>query len=174
MQLDATQYRLALANLGSKAAVFTDPPAHFRNWLVEKGLPGPLVDFLVANSIQSELPFPGGSGGMWTPEDIMELNDQESAILACGLLGLGNAINGDFIVLDLAPGTDSVGFVSHDELWGRNPPADVREIYSHVDNSIHEMLAGISLELREWQAGLRTTPDYPIDYGGALDRELES
>lgn len=169
MKLDARKYREALSNLGPRPAVFVDAPPEFRRWLEEKRLPSSLVEFLIVNAVNDNIPFPGGSGGVWTPEDIMSLNERDSAILDGGLIALASAINFDFIVVDLAEGTDQVGFVSHDELW-EDSPANVRDVYVPVDESIHEILDGISRELREWMAGTRTSPNYPIDYYSALDR----
>ena len=169
MMLDSQKYREALSNLGPESAVFVEPPIHFREWLNEKRLPTELANFLVSNAIRDELPFPTGCGGMWTAQEIMELNDQEPAILGGGLFAVGNAINGDFIVLDLAEGAHGAGFVSHDELW-EGPPRPVREFYVAVSESIHEMLAGISSELRAWIAGSRTGSNFPIDYCSALER----
>jgi hypothetical protein len=172
MKLNSLKYRQALADLGPVSPTFCDPPAEFRNWLDAKGLPTALKDFLIANAVSAGLPFPGGSGGVWTPADIVILNDQESAMLADGLLAVANAINGDFIVVDLAEGVDQVGFVSHDELWERSPPP-VRSIFAPVDASIHELLAGISHELRAWQGGPGEKRGYPIDYCSAIQRRRD-
>jgi hypothetical protein len=172
MRIDSPRYRDALSNLGPEPAVFTEPPTRFREWLNEKRLPTEFAEFLAGNTICDNLPFADGAGGIWTPADMMTLNDQESAILASGLFAVGNAINGDFIVIDLTEGNDQVGFVSHDELW-ENPPANVREIFVPVDRSIHEMLVGISSQLRAWMAGGSDEPNYPIDYCSALERKQD-
>lgn len=167
MKLDARKYREALSKFGPKAAIFFTPPPKFRRWLEQKRLPRPLIRFLVANSLRSIVPFPGGSGGMWTPARIMIGNDEEPTLLDNGLFALGSAINGDIIVVDLTE--DRVGFVSHDELW-EHAPTNVRDIFVPVDQTLHEMLAGISLELWEWMAGTRTSRNYPVDYSSALVR----
>jgi len=161
VKLDPRKYREILSGLGPVAPVFTKPDDKFREWLSEKRVPTALATFLIENAVCKDVPFEGGCGGMWTPEDIMALNDQESAILACRLLALGNSTNGDFIAIDLTEGIDEVGFVSHDELW-ENPPGGVREIFIPVDKSIHEMLAGMS-----------GPDDYPADYSSAIERRQE-
>lgn len=169
MKLNAQEYREALFHLGPEPPVFTQPSDSFREWLREKRLPVALMEFLIANSVRDNVPFPDGCGGVWAPEDIMALNDQESSILGSGLFAVGNTINGDFIVIDLLQDSQ-VGYVSHDELW-ENRPANVRQIFAVVDETIHGVLVGISSELREWIAGTRTTANYPIDYSGALERQ---
>lgn len=170
MKLNSQKYREALSKLGPTPAVFVEPPIHFREWLNAKLLPPVFVDFLVGNAIRDELPFPGGGGGAWTPQDMVDLNDQEAAILAGGFFAVGNAINGDFIVINLAEGCDEAGFVSHDELW-EGPPRPVREFYVAVAESIDEMLAGISSRLRACITGSKISSNYPIDYCDALERE---
>src|SRR5437773_92565 len=101
MALDAQKYRDALADLGPEWPVFIDPPGNFRAWLAERRLPADVVEFLLKTAVAGNIPFPSGCGGMWSPDDIMVLNDHESAILADGLLAVGNSTNGDFIVIDL-------------------------------------------------------------------------
>jgi hypothetical protein len=173
MPLNSQKCRDALAGLGPEQPVFIDPPADFRAWLAQKRLPGDVVEFLLRTAVAANVPFPSGCGGMWTPHDIMVLNDQESDILAGGLLAVGNSTNGDFIVINLRDDQRQAGFVGHDELarnyaearsWG-----DVREIFAPVADSLDEMLAGISADNWEYLRG--ETSDwgrYPRDYCDAL------
>jgi hypothetical protein len=167
MALNSQKYRDALANLGPKPASFTAPPAAFHDWLVERQLPNDLADFLQANALGAHVPFPSGCGGMWTPQDIMVLNDQEAAIFAAGLFAVGNATNGDFIVIDLRDERRPAGFVSHDELWGR-PSDDVRAFFILVAESLDEMLTGMSGALWECLRGEKRELRYPTDYCDAL------
>jgi hypothetical protein len=148
MALNAQKYRDVLADLGPEKPVFIEPPADFRAWLTQKRLPDDVAEFLLRTAIADGVSFPNGAGGMWSPRDIMVLNDQEADILAGGLLAVGNAINGDFIVIDLRDEQRQAGFVGHDEL-ARNYEAarswgDVREIFAPVADSLDEMLAGMS------------------------------
>jgi hypothetical protein len=173
MALNAQKYRDALTHLGHEKPVFIDPPGAFRIWLAEKQLPGDVVEFLLGTAVAENVPFPNGCGGMWTPRDIMVLNDQESDILAGGLLAVGNSINGDFIVIDLRDDQRQAGFVGHDEL-ARNYEAarswgDVREIFVPVADSLHEMLVDMSGVLWAYFRGETSEQNhYPCDYCDAL------
>jgi hypothetical protein len=172
MLLDSAKYRSALSALGPRPANFVVPPPVFQEWLEAKSLPPALVRFLIENAVSEGLPFASGTGGMWTPDNIMALNDQESAILAAGLLAIGNTGNGDFIVIDLAEGVNGVGFVSHDELWDA-APTNVREIFISVDESIHLLLNGMASEDRRWKEASERQKErkYPVDYCSALVRK---
>jgi hypothetical protein len=173
MALNAQRYRDALTHLGHEPPVFIDPPAAFRAWLVEKRLPGDVVEFLLGIAIAANVPFPSGCGGMWTPRDIMVLNDQESDILAGGLLAVGNSTNGDFIVIDLRDDRRQAGFVGHEELWRTYDEArswaDVREIFAPVADSLDEMLAGMSGDHWAYLRGDTSERGrFPWDYCDAL------
>jgi hypothetical protein len=173
MALNAQKCRDALADLGPERPLFNDPPGDFRAWLAQKQLPADVVEFLLLTAVAENVPFPNGSGGMWTPRDIMVLNDQEADILAGSLLAVGNSTNGDFIVIDLRDEQRQAGFVGHDELarnyeearsWG-----NVREIFAPVADSLDEMLAGMSDD--HWKALRDETWEwgrYPRDYCDAL------
>ena len=168
MALNSQKYRDALAHLGQKRAVFTDPPEAFHAWLTEKQLPGDLVEFLLGTALAAAVPFPNGSGGMWTPRDVMDLNDQESAILSAGLFAVGSAVNGDFIVIDLRDERRQAGFVGHDEL-AESSSGDVRAIFVPVADSIDEMLVGMSGALWEcFRSDAGEQNSYPCDYCDAL------
>ncbi|HEY3965395.1 MAG TPA: hypothetical protein VGM05_12640 [Planctomycetaceae bacterium] len=151
MKLDAQKYREILRDSGSVTPTFAAPDEKFREWLSQKRVPLPLVEFLIENAVRDEVPIDSGCGGMWTPEGIMENNDQKSAILASGLLAVGHSIIGDFIAIDLTEGIDEVGYVSHEELRG-DPPADIRDIFDPVAASIHEMLAEMAAESDDYPA----------------------
>ena len=173
MALSAQGYRDALTHLGHEQPVFIDPPAPFRKWLAEKQLPCDVAEFLVGTALAAHVPFPNGCGGMWTPRDIMVLNDQESDILGGGLLALGTAVNGDFIVMDLHSELRQAGFVGHDELARNYEEArawrDVREIFVPVAASLDEMLVCMSVAL--WGYFRGEAPEqslYPCDYCDAL------
>jgi hypothetical protein len=173
MALNAQKCRDALADLGPEQPVFIDPSADFRAWLAQKRLPGDVVEFLLRTAVAANVPFPSGCGGMWTLRDIMVLNDQESDILAGGLLAVGNSTNGDFIVIDLRDDQRQAGFVSHDELWRNYEEArswgDVREIFAPVADSLDEMLAGMSADHWEYLRGETSERGrYPWDYYDAL------
>ena len=173
MALNAQKCRNALTYLGYKQPAFIDPPADFRAWLAEKQLPGDVVEFLLGVAVAANVPFPNGCGGMWPPRDIMDLNDQESDILAGGLLAVGNSTNGDFIVIDLRDGQRRAGFVGHDELARNYEEAkswnDVREIFAPVADSLDEMLVNVSGVL--WECFRGDEPEenrYPCDYCDAV------
>jgi hypothetical protein len=174
MALDSQKYRDALAHLGDEQPVFVKPSAAFRAWLAKNRLPADVVDFLLKNAISKSLPFAGGAGGIWSLSDIMVLNDQEWSFLKGGFLAVGNAVNGDFIVVDLRDKRRRAGFVGHDELAGNYSEAahlqdDPRAIFVPVDDSLDGFLSGVSDSLRH---SLRSDPlgqhDYPIDYCDAL------
>jgi hypothetical protein len=172
MALNAQKCRDALAHLGHEQPVFVDAPVAFNTWLTAKQLPTDVVKFLLETAVADHIPFLGGCGGMWTPEDVMVLNDQESDILAGGLLAVGSAINGDFIVIDLRDEQRQAGFVSHDELARNDDEArswtDVREIFVPVAVSLHEMLEGISAQLWECSRREELPRTYPIDFCDAF------
>ena len=173
MGLNAQKCRDALAGLGPEQPVFIEPPADFRAWLAQKRLPSDVVQFLLRTAVAANVPFPTDTGGMWTPRDIMVLNDQESDLLARGLLAVGNSTNGDFIVIDVRDDRRQAGFVGHDELARSYEEArswtDVREIFAPVADSLDEMLAAMSAdhwgylrgETSEWGR-------YPRDYCDAV------
>jgi hypothetical protein len=166
MTLDAAKFRDALAKLGPEQPLFIDPPADFRAWLGEKRLPDDVVAFLLDTAIGNTVPFPDGSGGMCPTCDIKCLNEQESDILAAGLLGVGFSINGDFIVIDLRDDARQAGFVSHDDLWEESAK-DAREFFAPVFDSLDGMVARMSV-------CLRGGADYPCDYYSALSWRKES
>jgi hypothetical protein len=128
-----------------------------------------VVEFLLRTAVAANIPFPSGCGGMWTPHDIMLLNDQEAAILAGGLLAVGNSTNGDFIVIDLLDEPRQARFVGHDELWDTGSWTDVREIFAPVADSLDEMLAAMSADHWDYVRG-KTSKwcRYPRDYCDAL------
>jgi hypothetical protein len=102
-----------------------------------------------------------GAGGIWTPSDVMVLNDQEEALSCSCLFGVGNAINGDFIVIDFATGEGRSGFVDHDKLAAKEPSDDVRDAFMPVAKSIGEMLQGMT-----------DVDGFPYDYWAAIDRPI--
>lgn len=169
MALDAQKCRNALLGLGPVQPVFIDPSAEFRTWLNQRRLPPDVSEFLLRTAVATNVPFPSGCGGIWTPRDIMVLNDQEENILAGGLLAVGSSTNGDFIVIDLRDGHRQAGFVSHESLWEGNSWTGIREIFAPVADSLDEMLAAMSAD--DWQA-LRDDAykwgGYPRDYCDAI------
>jgi hypothetical protein len=99
----------------------------------------------------------------------MLLNDQEAALLAGGLLAVGNSTNGDFIVIDLRDERRQAGFVGHDELWDAASWTDVREIFAPVAESLDEMLAAMSADHWDYLRGKTSKwGRYPRDYCDAL------
>lgn len=177
MKLNSERFREILAGLGPKPAVFTRPPDGYREWLVEKRVPPELVKFLVDNALGDIAPFPNGCGSMWTPDGVMAFNTKAPELLGCGLFAIGSAVNGDYIVIDVTPGTDRAGFVCHAEYWHdfwEHPEVNVRKIFIPVDNSIHELLTGMSDELHGILDGTKDPerPDaYPTDYYAAEERQ---
>jgi hypothetical protein len=170
MALNSQRYRASLTRLGDEQPVFVEPSAAFRTWLVAKRLPEDVVEFVSENAIAENLAFRTGSGGMWPPQDIVDLNEQESSFLAGGFLAVGNTITGDFIVIDLRDPGRRAGFVGHDELAGNYAEAqhlkdDPRAIFVPVADSLDELLAGVSAALGE---GFASDPpgqhSFPIDY----------
>jgi hypothetical protein len=171
--LSALKFREALAGLGPQQPVFIDPPPEFLAWLAQNRLPDDLVEFLLRTAVAANVPFPSGCGGLWTPREIMALNNEQSDILAGGLLAVGNSTNGDFIVIDVRDDRRQAGFVGHDELARSYEEArswtDVREIFAPVADSLDEMLAAMSAdhwgylrgETSEWGR-------YPRDYCDAV------
>jgi len=127
----------------------------YRDWLAGRPLPEELTGFLLENALGGEASF-DGLGGMWTPESVMGLNDQESSLPACGLLGVGSAVNGDFLVVDFAKGDGESGFVSHDLLWERNRGGDARLGYVPAARSIGKLLHGLT-----------AIDGFPMDYDSA-------
>jgi hypothetical protein len=86
---------------------------------------------------------------------------------------VGNAINGDFIVIDLRSEQRQAGFVGHDELARNYEEArlwrDVREIFVPVAASLDELLVGMSGAL--WECFRGEAPErnrYPCDYCDAV------
>jgi hypothetical protein len=104
MRMRPDLFRPAVRRLtGGKAVTFGSSDPTNRRWLAKRKLPEVLTRFLLENAPSAETSF-DCAGGMWTPKDVMELNDQEKAMPASGLFAVGNAINGDFIVIDFKNG----------------------------------------------------------------------
>jgi hypothetical protein len=151
-------FRAAVRRLtGGEAVTFGTTDPTYRDWLSKKRLPEELKRFLIENSLSCEASF-DGLGGMWTPSLAMELNDQEEALSRNGLFGVGNATNGDFIVIEFTTGEGQSGFVSHDKLWDEGPFPSVRDAFMPVAVSIGDMLHGMT-----------SVEDFPYDYWRALD-----
>jgi hypothetical protein len=155
LRLRPDLFRAAVRRMtGGRAVTFGTSDPAYRDWLIARRLPEELMHFLMENALNSEVSF-DGTGGMWTPELVMRLNDQEEALSSCGLFGVGNAINGDFIVIDFGPGNGTSGFVDHDELARKGPSDDVRDAFASVARSIGGMLHGMT-----------AVEGFPHDYWG--------
>jgi hypothetical protein len=136
-------FRLAVRRMtGGRAVVFGSTDPTYRDWLTRRGLPEELIRFLIGNALSAEVSF-DGTGAMWTSESIVGLNDQEQTMPSTGLLGVGNATNGDFIVIDFARGDGTSGFVSHDLLWERST-GEPRDAFVPVARSIGGLLHGMT------------------------------
>ncbi len=160
LRFRADLYRAAVRQLtGGEAMTLGTTDPTYRDWLTSRRLPQELTGFLIDNALSSPATFEG-SGGMWTPEDVMTLNDQEEAMPSAGLLAVGNAINGDFIVIDFARGDGTSGFVSHDLLWEQST-GQLRDAFVPVARSIGEMLHGMT-----------SVEDFPFDYWAARDNPI--
>lgn len=161
LRLRAELFQAAVRQLsGGEAVTFgTDDPTYI-DWLAKRQLPEELKQFLVENALSCETTF-DGTGGMWAPRDVMVLNDQEEALSSSALLGVGNAINGDFIVIDFATGQGRSGFVAHELLADKGPSEDVGDAFMPVARSIGEMLHGMV-----------AVEDFPYDYWDAVDRPI--
>jgi hypothetical protein len=180
MPLDTEKYREALVGLGPVQPVFVDPPSGFRVWLAQKRVPSDVIEFLVRSAVAADVPFPSGSGGIWPPNDIILLNEDYPNMLAAGLLAIGNAANGDFLVIDLRDDQRQAGYVGHDELFEkvvrtsgeRKEWHDVREIFAPVTGSLDEMLAGLSADLWKFLSSdsSQWSGRYPRDYSDAVSR----
>lgn len=155
LRFRADLFRRAIKRLtGGRSVAFGSADTTFHDWLATTQLPQELAHFLGENALNAEASF-DGLGGMWTPDAMMDLNDQEG-LPACGLVGVGSAINGDFIVIDYATGDGASGFVSHDLLWERGRVKDARQAYVPAARSIGEMLHGMT-----------TVEGFPVDYWAA-------
>jgi hypothetical protein len=153
MRLRPDLFRPAVRRLtGGKTVTFGSSDPTYGRWLAKRKLPEELTRFLLENAPSAETSF-DCAGGMWTPKDVMELNDQEKAMPASGLFAVGSAINGDFIVIDFKEGDGASGFVSHDLLRDGKPVKKPRQAYIPVARSIGEMLHGMT-----------TVEQFPYDY----------
>jgi hypothetical protein len=159
MNLRPDLFRAAVRRLTDGETVTfgtTDPT--YRDWLSKRQLPEELTQFLIENSLSAEASF-DGFGGMRTPSLIMELNDQEEEGLSGnGLFGVGNAINGDFIVIKFTTGEGQSGYVSHDLLWEPGLSDDEPDPFMPVAVSIGEMLHGLT-----------SVDGFPCDFWAARD-----
>jgi hypothetical protein len=153
LRLREDLYRRALQRLtGGSRLTFGVFEPKYRDWLMQKNVPEELREFLLANALSGVTSF-AGLGGMWTPEDVMELNAQEEALSCSGLFGVGDTINGDFIVIDFGMGNGTAGYVSHDLLPEIEASGDARKGFHPVAKSIGEMLHGMT-----------TVESFPYDY----------
>ena len=162
LRLKEDLFRVAVKRLtGGESVTFGSDDPRFRDWLAKRLLPGELARFLTENALSPSASF-DGLGGIWTAEEIMELNDQEEALPSAGLLAVGSTTNGDFLVIDFMEGGGVSGFVSHDLLW-EDPPGDVRRAYIPVARSIGEMLHGMT-----------SVAGFPFDYWAAPTTRFSS
>lgn len=157
MRLMAELFRAAIGRLrGGEMVVFGADAPEFREWLQQRSLPAALVQFLLENSLSRHVSF-NGVGGMWTPADIIEWNEQEEALYPAGLIAVGSATNGDPIVIHFLEGAGLAGFASHDLLCDE----ESQNFYLPVARSIGEMLHGMT-----------TVEDFPRDYWDAKDNPI--
>jgi hypothetical protein len=159
MHLRPDLFRVAVRRLkGGDAVIFGTNDPSYRDWLGKRQLPEELTQFLIENSLSADTSF-DGVGGMWTPNEIMQLNDQEEEGLSGnGLFGVGNTGTGDFIVINFITGDGQSGFVSHDLL----PEPDVnREGY--------DVFKPIAVSIGDLLHGMTAIEGFPYDFWIALE-----
>lgn len=121
-----------------------------RAWLEHFGASSELIELLRKNPFASEVRF--GHVTFDEVNRIPEHNDREenAPLRAAGLLIIGSGLNGDPIVVDVR--ADSVGYVSHDELW-EGTPVDLAAI--HCD---------LGMSVPAFYRLAATEADFPVDY----------
>lgn len=144
---------------GDRAVAFGTGDAGFRDWLARRRLPAELVRFLIENALSFDV-CSDDVGAIYDPEGVMAINDQEETrcLAYSGLFGVGNAINGDWIVIDVIEGEGQAGFVDHDALADKGPEDDARDAFMPAARSIGEMIHGLT-----------AIDDFPHDYWAARD-----
>ncbi len=126
-----------------------------RIWLEQFGASSSLIELLKKFPFASHVQF--GNVTFHEVNRIPEYNDldENKPLREKGLLKIGDGLNGDPIVINSQ--TDTVGYVSHDELW-EEPPADLEPI--HCD---------LGLSVSDFYLAAATKADFPVDFYAAQD-----
>ena len=126
-----------------------------RAWLEQFGASSSLIATLRKFPFASHVQF--GNVTFNEVNRIPEYNDQDEnkPLREKGLLIIGGGLNGDPIVVDTQ--TDTVGYISHDELW-EGPPANIDAI--HCD---------LGLNVSDFYLAAATEADFPVDCYAARD-----
>lgn len=126
-----------------------------RAWLEQFGASSGLIEILKEYPFATHVRF--GNVTFNDVNRIPEYNDldQNKPLREKGLLIIGDGLNGDPIVVNIL--TDTVGYVSHDELW-EGPPADLEPIHCDLGYSVSDFYLAAA-----------TKSDFPVDFYAAQD-----
>ena len=112
---------------------FESASSIFIEWCKFKQLPDTIIAFFRNHCVK--LIDPGIEGLIYTQSEIRKWNDSHPAYLHEGLLQIGSAANGDPVVIDLQQEPYSVGYLSHEKLWGY-PERKSRDYFIVVASSL--------------------------------------
>lgn len=126
-----------------------------RAWLEQFGASSNLIAILKEFPFASHVKF--GRITFSAVNRIPEYNDldENKCLREKGLLIIGDGLNGDPIVLKVQ--TETVGYVSHDELW-EGAPSDLDKIY-----------CDLGLSVSDFYLAAATEADFPVDFYAAQD-----
>ena len=111
---------------------------HFQKWLSEQGIPLSLFRFLIWSWPQKDCEI--GLCNILSSESIHS-HDATTTLLRFNLLNVGNAINGDWIVIDFSNAACAPGYIPF-ALWNAYAlePADPRGLLQPISRSLDSCL----------------------------------
>ena len=140
MRIDADVLHVALRHPNVLYPVkWKAPDAAFVRWLDAQNLPATLADFFRAAMPVKYAQL--GSGGLSSPSEMKRANEERPTVRAAGLFIVGSMSNGDPVAVDLSNGT--VGYVSHEELWGGQDRTDARKLFRWASPTLGAFVLGL-------------------------------
>lgn len=131
--------RIAPHLRSSEGGRFDGASPRMTQWLQGLDVPSELKAFFLEHSPKTEIW--AGAGFLFDEESIVRRNTEHTAALRTGFFIVGSAPNGDLIVIDIAVGEGTVGYVMHDKMWETK---EWRDIYVPVCPSLGEYLLRIN------------------------------
>lgn len=123
-------------------------------WLESLRLVPPrLVSFLRTHSPKTELW--AGAGCIFDEATIMRRNVDFPGVIQAGLFIIGDAPNGDLVVLDLEKSPGAIGYLMHEQMYSVR---DIRSLFVPICESVGEFISRINADER----------DLPNDYFEAI------
>ncbi|WP_435008220.1 hypothetical protein P12x_005498 [Tundrisphaera lichenicola] len=119
----------------------TEASPEFLAWLGEKKVPGEIIA-LFAGCVadrQERRPRVHEICDLYTEEEIQKEAAESPRYLKAGLLAIGSGVLGDPVAIDLRKQVGSVGYISHDDVWG-DDEAKIRKFFVVIAPSLAELV----------------------------------